>query len=889
MLLVLVAAVFSMAGWAAAYESGAKTATIEGVVTDASTGQPFWGALLTISGSVLSATSSHDGTYEISGIPAGSVTVSCWKSGYEAQTRSVVVVVGGTTAVDFKLSPGPEPVPAADRPGADLLERARRLHVMAQERKEESGEEEAVPIYMQAASAFEEYLEQFPESANFVEMLRRLADIQFFGVHDYARSAILFARMRDMDRKDNPYRQEAAELAMEARAKLVEQAAERNDPAVPILKKLFDPSRGTIIASIEVVDKRDPTARRKVTPVDIPQVVKDWIAEADRYVDMGWPGEDARGVTGRLRYLKAKVYLRYGHFDEARKILEELLKEYSDNKLLSVYCYTDIARTYRYENDLVNLETVSLRMQQESLGDTESVSDILSSIKDARLKARVPPGAMAPPPGRPPMHQPGIVGEGQVQHNTEGYDRFYENPFLAALENPLSTFSIDVDTASYANARRFINQSRLPPADAVRVEEFINYFTYDYPNPKGKTPFSITTEISTAPWNEDHRLIHIGLQGKKVDISKLPAQNLVFLLDVSGSMNSPNKLPLLKAAFKLLVAQLRPEDRVAIVVYAGAAGLVLPSTNGNEGDKIVAALDSLSAGGSTAGGAGIKLAYQTAIDNFIKGGNNRIILATDGDFNVGQSSDGELVRMIEEKREHGVFLTILGFGMGNYKDSKMEKLADKGNGNYGYIDSILEAKKMLVTEMGGTLLTIAKDVKIQVEFNPAKVKGYRLIGYENRMLRKEDFDDDKKDAGELGAGHTVTVLYEVIPAGSKEEIPGSGDLKYQDSKVSDAAKKSKELMTVKLRYKKPDGDKSKLIVQPLIDTDVALKKTSNNFRFSAAVAAFGLVLRDSKFKGDATFEDVIAMAKNAKGKDKEGYRYEFIKLVEKASLLKQTK
>jgi len=354
-------------------------------------------------------------------------------------------------------------------------------------------------------------------------------------------------------------------------------------------------------------------------------------------------------------------------------------------------------------------------------------------------------------------------------------------------------------------------------------------------------------------------------------------------------MNSPNKLPLLKAAFKLLVGQMRPEDRVAIVVYAGAAGLVLPSTNGNEGDKIVAALDSLSAGGSTAGGAGIKLAYKTAIDNFIKGGNNRIILATDGDFNVGQSSDGELVRMIEEKREHGVFLTILGFGMGNYKDSKMEKLADKGNGNYGYIDSILEAKKMLVTEMGGTLLTIAKDVKIQVEFNPAKVKGYRLIGYENRMLRKEDFDDDKKDAGELGAGHTVTVLYEIIPAGSKEEIPGSGDLKYQDSKVSDAAKKSKELMTVKLRYKKPDGDKSKLIVQPLIDTDVALKKSSDNFRFSAAVAAFGLILRDSKHKGDATFEDVIAMAKNAKGKDKEGYRYEFIKLVEKASLLKKTK
>jgi len=493
---------------------------------------------------------------------------------------------------------------------------------------------------------------------------------------------------------------------------------------------------------------------------------------------------------------------------------------------------------------------------------------------------------------RPPPPKPiPVVGDGTpVEHNTESYDVVNENPFLAALDNPLSTFSIDVDTASYANTRRFITQqNRLPPKDAVRLEEFINYFTYDYENPGGDDPFSINTEISDCPWNTDHRLVHIGLQGKKMKLDNLPNSNIVFLLDVSGSMNNANKLPLLKAAFKLYVNNMRKKDRVAIAVYAGAAGLVLPSTSGDKKDDILAALDQLRAGGSTAGGAGIKLAYKVAKDNFIKGGNNRIILATDGDFNVGASSDAEMVRLIEEKRKEGVFLTVLGFGMGNYKDSKMEKLADKGNGNYGYIDSILEAKKILVSEMGGTLFTIAKDVKIQVEFNPTKVKGYRLVGYENRMLRKEDFDDDTKDAGELGAGHTVTVLYEIIPAGSDEEIPGSSKLKYQKTKVSDNAKKSDELMNVKLRYKKPDGDKSKLIEHPLKDRGVSLKKTSDNFRWSAAVASFGLVLRDSKFKGESTFKSALELAKGAKGKDKQGYRYEFLKLVEQAELLSKTK
>jgi len=473
--------------------------------------------------------------------------------------------------------------------------------------------------------------------------------------------------------------------------------------------------------------------------------------------------------------------------------------------------------------------------------------------------------------------------------NTEEYDRIYENQYLLALANPLSTFSIDVDTAAYANVRRFIKMNQLPPKDAVRVEEMINYFRYDYPLPRGKHPFSIYTEISSSPWNKNHRLVHIGLQGKKLETKKLPSSNLVFLIDVSGSMRSPNKLPLLKSAFQLLTKQLSKKDNVAIVVYAGAAGLVLPSTAGDRKEKIIESINQLRAGGSTAGGQGIKLAYKVAMENYIKGGNNRVILATDGDFNVGVSSTSELVRMIEEKREQGVFLTIVGFGMGNYKDSRMEQLADKGNGSYHYIDGLLEAKKVFIDDMRGTLFTIAKDVKIQVEFNPAKVKAYRLIGYENRMLKKEDFSDDTKDAGELGSGHTVTVLYEIIPYGSKEEIPGVDKLKYQETKISPEAFKTRELMTIKLRYKDPDGEKSKLIVHSLVDKHIRLAKTSDNFKFSSAVAQFGMLLRDSKFKGESSLENVLKMAKEARGKDAFGYRAEFINLVELSSLLDQLK
>ncbi|TAF50782.1 MAG: VWA domain-containing protein [Oscillatoriales cyanobacterium] len=475
----------------------------------------------------------------------------------------------------------------------------------------------------------------------------------------------------------------------------------------------------------------------------------------------------------------------------------------------------------------------------------------------------------------------------QQQFDREGYNRIYDNSYQRASNNPLSTFGIDVDTASYSNVRRFINSGVMPPKDAVRLEELINYFTYDYPQPKGDRPFSINTELANAPWNPQHKLVHIGLQGKSISTKNLPPNNLVFLIDVSGSMNSPDKLPLVKASLKYLVSELRAKDSVTIVVYAGAAGLVLPPTPGNQKEKILDSIDKLEAGGSTAGGAGIQLAYKVARDNFIKQGNNRVILATDGDFNVGASSDGELVRMIEEKREQGVFLSVLGFGTGNLQDAKMEQLADKGNGNYAYIDSLLEAKKVLVTQMGGTLFTIAKDVKIQVEFNPAKVQAYRLVGYENRVLQNQDFNDDKKDAGELGAGHSVTAIYEIIPVGvaSDVKLPEVDPLKYQPNPATASASQTDELMQVKLRYKKPNETVSQLITQSVMDKPVKLENASANFRFAAAVAAFGMVLRDSEYKGAANFDQVLKLASQAKGEDKEGYRAEFIRLVENCKTL----
>lgn len=484
-----------------------------------------------------------------------------------------------------------------------------------------------------------------------------------------------------------------------------------------------------------------------------------------------------------------------------------------------------------------------------------------------------------------------ISDEEKIDYNREGYDKITENRFLKVTDNPLSTFSIDVDAASYSNVRRILNQGQLPPAGAVRIEEMINYFKYEYPQPAGNDPFSINTEISDAPWNKEHKLVLIGLQGKKIPTDNLPASNLTFLIDVSGSMQGPERLGLVKSSMKLLVDQLREEDKVSIVVYAGAAGLVLPPTSGANKIRIKEAIDNLEAGGSTAGGAGIKLAYKTARENFAKGGNNRVILCTDGDFNVGESSDDAMERLIEEERKSGVFLTVLGYGMGNYQDAKMQKLADKGNGNHAYIDGITEAKKVLVNEFGGTLFTIAKDVKLQIEFNPAKVKGYRLIGYENRMLAKEDFNNDKKDAGELGSGHTVTALYEIIPAGVESSFLDNVDpLKYQkDVTPLSKSNHSDEIMTVKFRYKAPDGDVSKLIEHPVKDKQLDIAKTSENFRFAVSVAEFGMLLRNSEFKSAASFSNVLSLARKAKGNDEEGYRSEFIRLVESAQLLSKTK
>lgn len=472
-------------------------------------------------------------------------------------------------------------------------------------------------------------------------------------------------------------------------------------------------------------------------------------------------------------------------------------------------------------------------------------------------------------------------------YNNEQYDTISENTYKWAQQTPLSTFSIDVDAASYSNVRRMIMDGALPPIDAVRVEEMINYFTYDYSQPTDGHPFSVETEIAPAPWNPNHQLVQIGIQGEQVDADNLPPSNLVFLLDVSGSMGSHDKLPLLKKGFKLLVNQLREEDYVSIVVYAGSSGLVLPPTSGYDKETILEALDRLQSGGSTAGAQGIKQAYNVALKNFREDANNRVILATDGDFNVGASSDKALVKLIEEKRDHGIFLSVLGFGTGNLKDSKMEKIADHGNGNYYYIDNLLEAKKVLVSEMGGTLHTIAKDVKIQVEFNPANVQAYRLIGYENRLLADEDFNDDKKDAGELGSGHTVTALYEVVPVGADIEsgLLGIDPLKYQTPKTQTQGL-SNEIMTVKLRYKEPQGDSSKLISR-VIETDEINEILSENLSFSAAVASFGMVLRDSKFKGDATFDLVDQLARYGKGEDTNGYRSEFLKIVELADLLSQ--
>lgn len=461
----------------------------------------------------------------------------------------------------------------------------------------------------------------------------------------------------------------------------------------------------------------------------------------------------------------------------------------------------------------------------------------------------------------------------------ESYDTFVENPFELTKNQPLSTFSIDVDNASYSNVRRMINNGQTVDKNAVRIEEMVNYFTYDYPQPKNDQPFSINTEYNEAPWNPDHKLLKIGLQGKNVPTNQLPASNLIFLIDVSGSMDEQNKLPLLKSSFKVLLDQLRPQDKVGIVVYAGSAGMVLAPTSAKEKEKIIQALDHLQAGGSTAGGEGIELAYKLAQENFVKNGNNRVIIATDGDFNVGASSTSDMQTLIEEKRKSGVFLTCLGFGMGNYKDNMLETLADKGNGNYAYIDNLQEANKFLGKEFAGSMYAIAKDVKIQIEFNPKYVQSYRLIGYENRRLKNEDFTNDTIDAGELGSGHTVTALYEVIPVHVKSEfLPKENDLKYSRSESSENF--AGELATIKFRYKKPDGDRSREITQTVTNSNAKIYGATPDFKFASSVAWFGLMARDSHLIKKKDLSEIENLAKQGKSKDEEGYRSEFVRLVE---------
>lgn len=498
-------------------------------------------------------------------------------------------------------------------------------------------------------------------------------------------------------------------------------------------------------------------------------------------------------------------------------------------------------------------------------------------ITDLELNEEVVHNAAAPTVirGVNPMISKTIRHPFPQPKNTEHYAKIKDNTFLQVRYKPLSTFSIDVDKASYSNVRRMINNGSKIPKDAVKVEELINYFDYDYAQPRGKDPISIATKLSAAPWNAQHQLLKIGLQGKTVALENIPASNLVFLIDVSGSMSSPNKLPLLKSAFKILVEQLRTKDKVSIVVYAGAAGLVLPPTSGSEKETIIAALDGLKAGGSTAGSEGIKLAYDTAQEHFIKNGNNRVIIATDGDFNVGPYKDSEMEDLIVKKRESGVFLSCLGFGMGNYKDSKMELLADKGNGNHAYIDTMQEAQRILGTEFGGTMYTIAKDVKLQLEFNPSLVQAYRLIGYENRLLNDEDFVDDTKDAGELGSGHTVTALYEIIPTGVESPYMKTIDsLKYTQTQTR--SNFDNELVTVKFRYKQPDKNKSKEIVHAVSGK---VEKADTDFNFAAAVAMWGMYLRDSEYLNGASKEQIINLVEQNKGKDPQGYRAELVRLI----------
>ncbi|QKZ13989.1 vWA domain-containing protein [Spirosoma sp. KUDC1026] len=527
----------------------------------------------------------------------------------------------------------------------------------------------------------------------------------------------------------------------------------------------------------------------------------------------------------------------------------------------------------RQEITLGKRQTIDVTL----IPDTHTLSEVVVTGYSTQSKRSVV-GSVATFGPQPRYYRP------QTNPATESYEATKETGFQDVHHQPLTTFSADVDRASYSNIRRLLNTGQRPPKDAVRLEEMINYFNYQYPQPTGEAPMSITTELTESPWNTGLQLLRVGLQARRINNDRLPPSNLVFLLDVSGSMNDANKLPLVQASLNLLVDQLRPTDRVALVVYAGAAGLVLPPTPGDQPQRIKDAINQLRAGGSTAGGAGITLAYQVARDNFISNGNNRVILATDGDFNVGVADTGELQRLIEDERKTGIFLSVLGFGMGNLKDARLETLADKGNGNYAYIDNLPEARKVFINEFGGTLFTVAKDVKLQLEFNPAHVQAYRLLGYENRRLANEDFKNDQKDAGDLGAGHSVTALYELIPTSAKSPYLARPDsLKYQQPVATTAAVRSGELVTLKVRYKQPADSVSQELQHVVKTQAIPFSEATPDFRFAAAVAEFGLLLGESAYKGSARYGQVVKLAKGALTNDSEGYRSEFVRLVKTAS------
>lgn len=528
---------------------------------------------------------------------------------------------------------------------------------------------------------------------------------------------------------------------------------------------------------------------------------------------------------------------------------------------------------------------VQRKTEETRARDESDAKSVVTGVKDTPPVIPVASEALAPPPAaklRSLGYVAGVAFDRAEPPSTEAYTRFDDAGFKDVATDPLSTFSIDVDTAAYANVRRFLDQGTLPPKDAVRIEELLNYFPYDLPGPSGPEPFAVWTDVGEAPWKPEHRLVRVALRAREVAAAERPPANLVFLVDVSGSMQPPNKLPLLKRSLRMLLETLDPRDRVALVVYASASGLVLPSTPVSRSAEIAEALERLEAGGSTNGGAGIVLAYKTARENFVRGGINRVILATDGDFNVGVTSEGDLTRLVESEAKAGVFLTVLGFGMGNYKDSTLEALSGRGDGNYAYIDSLLEARKALVEQAGGTLVTVAKDVKIQVEFNPAEVSSWRLLGYENRVLAARDFDDDAKDAGEIGSGHGVTALYEIVPRGA--ETKGAPALRYQKPSETEAAK-SGEIATVKIRYKAPDGDVSRLLSFPVLSGRGVAPERAADFEFATAVAAFGMLLRESEHRGAADWPMVRDLASRGLSWDPGGYRAQFASLVERAASL----